>query len=248
MLVLSRRPHQSIVFPTLGVSVRIERVSGQVVRVGVDAPVTVPVFREELAAADRSRPPPAADDTAREARHRLRGRINRATMALYLAQRQTQAGLAADADGTLQAALDELLRLEQDLTGAPPPPPPSPHRLRALLVEDNPHESALLGSYLRLTGVDVANAADGQEALDYLATHEPPHAVLLDMAMPRCDGPTTVAAIRRNPTYSRLKIFAVSGARREDVNVPTGPAGVDGWFSKPLNPARLVDSLTAAIT
>ena len=68
--------------------------------------------------------------------------------------------------------------------------------------------------------------------------------VLLDMRLPRCDGPTTVAAIRRNPTYSRLKIFAVSGARPEEMPVPTG---LDGWFTKPLNPARLVDTLAEAV-
>jgi CheY-like chemotaxis protein len=95
--------------------------------------------------------------------------------------------------------------------------------------------------------VDVANASDGHEALNYLSTHEPPDAVLLDMRLPRCDGPTTVAAIRGNPTYSRLKIFAVSGAKPEDVNVPIGPAGVDGWFTKPLSPARLVDTLALAV-
>jgi CheY-like chemotaxis protein len=126
-------------------------------------------------------------------------------------------------------------------------PQPSPRRIQTLLVEDNPHESALLESYLRLSGLDVINASDGHEALDYLNTHEPPDAVLLDMRLPRCDGPTTVAAIRGNPTFSRLKIFAVSGAKPGEVNVPTGPTGVDGWFTKPLNPARLVDTLASLV-
>ena len=47
-----------------------------------------------------------------------------------------------------------------------------------------------------------------------------------------------------NPACSGLKIFAVSGAKPEEVNVPTG---VDGWFTKPLNPARLVDTLAQAV-
>jgi carbon storage regulator CsrA len=252
MLVLSRRPRQSVVFPTLGISVQILRVTGQTVRVGVDAPHSVPVFREELEPTrDTVGPPVAAEvaeEAAREARHHLRGRLNTATVALYLAQRQLQTGLSAAADGTLQEALDELGRLEGELAAASAPPrKPARRRIRALLVEDNPHESALLESYLRLNGMDVANANDGREALDYLATHEPPDAVLLDMRMPRCDGPTTVAAIRAEPAYSRLKIFAVSGSRPDEVGVPTGPTGVDGWFAKPLNPARLVDTLAQAI-
>jgi CheY-like chemotaxis protein len=197
------------------------------------------VARNELA--EPAAPSPFNSEETRQARHQLRGRLNTATMALYLAQRQLQTGLANDADGTLQAALDELGRLEGELSA---PTKPAQRPIQALLVEDNPHESALLESYLRLSGVEVANASDGREALDYLATHEAPDAVLLDMRMPRCDGPTTVAAIRGNPSYSRLKIFAVSGSKPDEVVLPTD---VDGWFTKPLNPAALVDTLAQTI-
>jgi carbon storage regulator CsrA len=246
MLVLSRRPRQSIEFPHLGISVQVLRVNGQTVRVGVEAPRSVAVQRGELEPFDV--PPPAPDVAASRARHHLRGCLNTAMMSLYLAQRQLHSGLAGDADGALQQALDQMEKLEGELAAASAQAKkPARRPIRALLVEDNPHESALLESYLRLSGVDVANASDGHEALDYLSTHEPPDAVLLDMRLPRCDGPTTVAAIRGNPNYSRLKIFAVSGSRPEEVGVPAGPGGVDGWFTKPLNPARLVDTLAAAV-
>lgn len=253
MLVLSRRPQQSIVFPTLGVSVQILRVAGQTVRVGVDAPHSIPILRDELAESDdsalpRSSSEGAAEEASRQARHRLRGRLNTASLALCLAQRQLQAGLATDADGTLRQALAELEKVEAEMASANAPPCPqrSARRIRTLLVEDNPHESALLESYLRLSGVEVASASDGQEALDYLATHESPDAILLDMRMPRCDGPTTVAAIRRNPTYGGLKIFAVSGAKPTEVDGLAETTGVDGWFTKPLNPARLVEALATS--
>lgn len=247
MLVLSRKPQQSIVFPTLGLSVQIVRVAGQTVRVGVDAPDSIPILRGELADASASGAlAGAAEEAARQARHHLRGRLNTATLALSLAQRQLHAGLATDADGTLEQALAELEKLEVELASANTPRRAEriSRRIRTLLVEDNAHESALLESYLRLSGVEVANASDGQEALDYLATHEAPDAILLDMHMPRCDGPTTVAAIRCNPTYRSLKIFAVSGAKPTEIAGLTEATSVDGWFSKPLNPARLVEVLT----
>lgn len=240
MLILSRRPRQSIVFPTLGISVQVVRVNGQSVRLGVQAPRSLPVLRDELT------PPQAdADGADRESRHRMRGRLNTLTMALYLAQRQFRGGLLADGDCTLEQALGELHQLEGELTPVAAPERPLP--LRTLLVEDNPFESSLLASFLRLNGLDVANASDGQEALDYLARHGPPDAVLLDMRMPRQDGPSTVAAIRANPAWARLKVFAISGARQEDLNVATGPTGVDGWFLKPLNPTRIVEALTAGV-
>jgi carbon storage regulator CsrA len=251
MLVLSRRPQQLIRFPTLGISVQILRVARQSVRLGVEAPQSIPVLRGELDRQGQAGDPlpsagPAAEDAARQARHQLRGRLNTATMALYLAQRQLQAGMTTHAEGTLQQAIEELERLDGELANGGPAPTRPARRIRTLLVEDNPHESALLESYLRLYGVDVANASDGHEALDYLSSHEVPDAVLLDMRMPRCDGPATVAAIRGNPALARLKIFAVSGTRPQELEMPTGPGGVDGWFTKPLNPARLVDTLAVA--
>lgn len=246
MLVLSRRPHQSVVFPTLGISVQIVRIDGQTVRIGVEAPRSIPVLRDEISPHDATPEPPEPAPGALDPKvvHRLRGRLNTASMGLYLAQQQLGRGLTEAAEGTLDQALAELAGIEGEL--APAGERPSlPRRVQALLVEDNPNESTLLESYLRLNGVDVAHAGDGQEALDYLATHDRPDAVLLDMTLPRRNGASVVVALRSNPTYSGLKVYAVTGARPEELNLPTGPRGVDLWFRKPLNPARLVETLTA---
>lgn len=48
MLVLTRRPNESIVFPALGVTVRILEVRGSSVRLGIEAPRDVVVMRAEL--------------------------------------------------------------------------------------------------------------------------------------------------------------------------------------------------------
>jgi CheY-like chemotaxis protein len=113
----------------------------------------------------------------------------------------------------------------------------------ALVVEDNANESALLAFVLRQNGFRVATASDGCHALDYLATHKRPDVVLLDMRMPRCDGPTTISAIRSNPQLSGLRVVAVSGSRSSEIGVSTGPQGVDRWFCKPVDPRRLVHEL-----
>ena len=49
MLVLSRNSHQKIVFPTLGISVEILQITGNKVRLGIDAPEDIPVHRKEVA-------------------------------------------------------------------------------------------------------------------------------------------------------------------------------------------------------
>jgi len=50
MLILSRKTTEKIVFPSLGVSVEVLCVSGNKVRLGIEAPVHIPVHRNEVIA------------------------------------------------------------------------------------------------------------------------------------------------------------------------------------------------------
>jgi carbon storage regulator CsrA len=59
MLVLTRRPNESIVFSGLGITVRVIEVRGNSVRLGVEAPPSVRVFRAELLDPLRVSPAPA---------------------------------------------------------------------------------------------------------------------------------------------------------------------------------------------
>ena len=112
----------------------------------------------------------------------------------------------------------------------------------ALVVEDDDNERELLAGCLRVSGFDVDTAADGLQAMVRL-TEKAPDVVLLDMRMPRFDGRRTISAIRSNPEYRDLKLFAVSGTRPEEMNITVGPTGVNRWFQKPLNPKALIDAL-----
>ena len=46
--------------------------------------------------------------------------------------------------------------------------------------------------------------------------------------------------LRRDPTYDGLKIFAVSGHDPAEYDLARGPAGVDRWFQKPIDPQELL--------
>lgn len=240
MLVLSRRENDKIVFPHLGIAVEVLRIAGRSVRLGVSAPAHVRVLRHELAeeAVLESLALPAGVPMSH---HRLRNRLNSAAIGLALVRKQLEHGRVTDADATLERVLAQFQSLEDALSAAPPNGERSERR--ALLVEDDANERELLAGFLQMSGFRVDGVADGCDALDYLAEHEPPDVVLLDMQMPRCDGPMTIHRIRQNPAYAGLRVFAVSGRVPGDMGVSVGPAGVDRWFCKPLNPQSLVQEI-----
>ncbi len=244
MLVLSRGPEDKIVFPNLGITVEILRVSGSRVRVGVDAPKDVRVLRHELA--DSLSAELQAADAAHAEQldsHHHRNQLNRASVAMELAAKQLNAGLQDRALTTLRKAVAEFDRLDAGLAGPAEPTASDSAKPRALLVDDDANEAELLAGYLEMSGFDVDTACDGLQAMVHLGRTHRPDVVLLDMHMPRMDGPQTVRSIREAEDLDGLRIFAVTGARADEMAVTIGPEGVDGWFRKPIKPQELVDSM-----
>jgi len=256
MLVLSRKLYQKVLLPTVDVSIKVVDIRGGVVRLGIEAPPEVTVLREEVA--DRSAEkadgknlsaPPAAEPVRKELLHQLHERLRTTGVGLALLSLELDAGLINDAKAALTQIRDDLrllrLGLEGELDIRPSQAPSSnARRKKALVVEDDCNQRELLASFLRQTGIEVDTAGDGADALDYLRTHDKPDVVLLDMALPRVDGPTMAREIRRNPAFAGVKVFGVSGHRPEEFNLDPGPAGIDRWFQKPLDLNTLLKHLT----
>jgi len=261
MLVLSRRENEKVVFANLGVAVEVLRVAGKVVRLGIQAPAEIQILREELvdpATANHlsgNAGSPVVSLT-RTVRHAIRNRLNVASLGLQVLQRRLESGEADAAEATIAKIFNELSEIDAVLDSSKQAGPskqgessgPPLRQRRALIVEDNPNESELLAAYLQMNGYDVEVVADGFEALSYLDSHEHPDFVLLDMVMPRCNGPQTVASIRRDPALRNLRLFAVSGADQRETGVAFGHLGVDRWFSKPVNARELVREMDRNVT
>jgi carbon storage regulator CsrA len=254
MLVLSRRQEEKIVFPNVGITVHLLKIAGKVVRLGVDAPRDVLVLRDELG--DSNSPPRrGALPSDRAATHDLCNRLAKVSLALHLFREQWKARQDRAAAATLDQALEHLSKLDQEWVqnnfpaparGEHPHFPHSRLQCRALVVDDDSNERELLAGLLRMYGCYCDTVADGEAALTYLATQEPPDVVLLDMRMPRCDGPETFRRIRQDRRLDGLKIFAVSSISPDELGIG-GVAGVDAWFPKPLNPECLCDALRKAV-
>jgi len=256
MLVLSRKLKEKIVLPTMKVAIQVVGIKGGTVRLGVHAPREIPVLREEVP--DRavewgSVESRLAERNGGEQRPNkfwgaLRERLKRAGVGLGLLRLQLDTGLPEEARATLASIQNDFQLLCHGVEGEMeiPSAGPSLSKLklqRALLVEDNRNERELLAGYLRQSGLEVDTAGDGSDALDYLGSHGRPDVILLDMGLPRVDGPTMVRQLRSNPTYAGLKIYGVSGHAPEEFDLEFGPHGIDRWFQKPLDPAALVHEL-----
>ncbi len=242
MLVLSRGASEEIRFPKLGISVKVVRIEGKRVRLGIDAPREIEVLRGELAqhASTQGQHSVTDDEASREAEHRLRNRLNTARLSLELATLQLEKGLNDHAMDELSRSLHEFDSIEADLDGSSASNPTAPKLPRALLVEDDANERKLLEGYLSLSGFEVDTAGDGLGALVHLSRCQPPNVVLLDMNMPKLDGRSTLHRIRRQESLRKTRVIAVSGMSPEQSGVEIGPQGVDFWFQKPVDPRALV--------
>lgn len=247
MLVLSRRINEDVLFPNSGIRLRILHLKGNMVRVGIEAPPEVEILRGELAPAQSS----PNSSSGKADRHHLRNQLNRVTLGLHYFQQQWQAGLMTDANDTLSRVLEVLDTIDRDLPPArgcgEEVAPQKPKSCRTLLVEDDANERELLAGILSMNGCECETVADGQDALNYLASHEPPDLVLLDMGLPRLSGGELLRHIRRDPRSRNLKVFAVSGSSPKELGIVTGPDGVDAWFSKPINPGRLWEAIQGEV-
>jgi carbon storage regulator CsrA len=245
VLVLSRKENEKVLFPHLGIAVQILRVGGGKVRLGVEAPGDVSVVRHEIASEEQlAEFSERLKRKAKGASHEVRNWLHTTLLGLCLAHKQLSRDMVEDAEDTLQRLMANMQGLDNEL-GKVDQRTSEALRRRALVVEDNSNERRLLASYLALSGFDVESVDDGVKALDYLASHDRPDAVVLDMQLPRLGGAATVGVMRSDPRFRGLKVYAVSGMDRDTLRVPVGPEGVDHWFCKPLDPQQLVERINA---
>jgi CheY-like chemotaxis protein len=130
--------------------------------------------------------------------------------------------------------------------GEPLAGPHAATRPGVLLAEDEPVIRDLLGHLLRAKGFAVWSAADGREALDVFGRHrEDIRAVLLDVHMPRLNGPQTLRALRQlDPEVRCCFITGTAGGDEEEALRAMGPTAV---LHKPCTPEELAGALRRAM-
>jgi len=123
-------------------------------------------------------------------------------------------------------------------------PPEQVRARRVLVVDDNPLQRRVLGSYLRGLGYAVETAAGGTEALE-ICRCDPPELVISDWMMPGMDGLAFCRAFRAlaRDDYGYFLLLTSKG---EKANVAEGlDSGADDFLTKPVSADELRARLTA---
>jgi CheY-like chemotaxis protein len=108
----------------------------------------------------------------------------------------------------------------------------------ALLVVDDDYDIRdTLRDILSDEGVETAFAGDGIEALAYLRAHPHPRLILLDLMMPRCDGPTFRAEQKKDPAIADIPVVVLSA----DSKIADKSKALEaaGYLRKPVDLERL---------
>ncbi len=117
-----------------------------------------------------------------------------------------------------------------------------PSDWRVLIVDDDPDNVGVLELVLEFHNATTRVAASGQQCLDMLG-EEIPTLLLVDIQMPGMTGYELLGRIRSNAAWRDLPVVAVTAhAMRGDAD-RIMRAGFDGYISKPVNVASLVDDL-----
>ena len=99
MLVLARRLHERILLPTLDTTIQVVGIQGNLVRLGIEAPPAVAIFREEVYDPTRV---PVTPAPLPPAGHNVRNRMANLGLSVALLHRQLPACLSADARVALE--------------------------------------------------------------------------------------------------------------------------------------------------
>lgn len=127
---------------------------------------------------------------------------------------------ALQANGTIQSKAEPREQIE-----------PRPYHV--LLVEDNPVNQMVAKGMLTKLGYDVAIAAHGGEALDYLEQASV-DLILMDCNMPVMDGYEASRRIRQSGRWPDLPIIALTANVLPDDRERCRSAGMNDYLAKPL--------------
>ncbi len=117
-------------------------------------------------------------------------------------------------------------------------------QLKILVVDDETRMRKLVGDFLKKSGYQVMEAADGSEALDIFFEQQDIALIILDVMMPKMDGWQVCKELRN---YSKVPIIMLTAKSEERDELLGFELGVDEYITKPFSPKILVARVEAIL-
>ena len=117
---------------------------------------------------------------------------------------------------------------------------------KILLVDDEKDILEFLSYNLIQENFKVFTASNGEEAIEQ-AKKTIPDLIILDVMMPKMDGITTCAEIRKIPDLSSVLILFLTARSEEYSELAGFDAGADDYVTKPIKPKLLISRIKALL-
>jgi CheY-like chemotaxis protein len=120
-------------------------------------------------------------------------------------------------------------------------------RLHAMIVEDEPHLSKLLRTFLSIEGFETRTAANRGEIVEALRQSPIPDLVLLDVMLPDADGFDVLAKLRQHPALKGMAIVMLTAKATREAVLKGLAGGADGYVTKPFEMEALMQAVHAVL-
>jgi len=115
-------------------------------------------------------------------------------------------------------------------------------RRKILVVDDVPHNRAMLMETLQPLGFDAFDAANGAQCLEMLDGARP-DLIVMDVMMPVMDGREATRRIRRIPAFAGIPIIIVTASANRDDAAKNLEAGASAFIPKPIEHDLLLETI-----
>ena len=108
-----------------------------------------------------------------------------------------------------------------------------------LVTDDDEDLRTLCQVHLQIGGFRVAQAANGQEALD-VSRREMPDLILLDLMMPVKDGWECLGELKSDVELQRIPVFIITGKNQQEDQRRAFAMGAEAFIPKPFAGPALI--------
>jgi two-component system, cell cycle response regulator DivK len=118
--------------------------------------------------------------------------------------------------------------------------------LLVLVVDDYQDAREMYAEFLVASGLRVAEAESGEEAVEK-ARALLPDVIVMDLSLPGMDGWTATRVLKQDERTRRIPVVALTGNARADARASAHEAGCDAFLCKPCLPEEMLATLRQVI-